>query len=81
MPDRVALPLLALLALGLIGLALVWPQGLGRRSPGPFGHAIAQPPPSRTPAAKPPAAKPVSQAEAPSPSPLRGELPTIEPRP
>jgi len=38
MSDRFALPLLALLALGLIALALVWPQGLGRRSPGPFGH-------------------------------------------
>ncbi|MGA0600032.1 hypothetical protein ACO2Q3_04930 [Caulobacter sp. KR2-114] len=41
MSDRIALPLLALLALGLVGLALAWPQGLGRRSPAPFGHAPA----------------------------------------
>jgi hypothetical protein len=41
MPDRLVLPLLALAALLMIGLSLVWPQGLGRRSPAPFGHALA----------------------------------------
>jgi len=38
MPDRFALPALALIAVAMIALALVWPQGQGRRSPGPFGH-------------------------------------------
>jgi hypothetical protein len=42
MPDRFALPLLALVAIGLIGLALVWPQGQGALSPAPFGHPLAQ---------------------------------------
>jgi hypothetical protein len=41
MPDRIALPLLALVALAMIGLSLVWPQGLGRPSPAPFGHPLA----------------------------------------
>jgi hypothetical protein len=42
MLDRLYLPLLALAALGAIGLALVWPQGLGDRSPAPFGHTPLQ---------------------------------------
>ncbi|MFN3229653.1 MAG: hypothetical protein ACK41P_07370 [Asticcacaulis sp.] len=33
----------ALFAAGLIALALVWPQGLGARSPAPFGHDIVIP--------------------------------------
>jgi hypothetical protein len=41
MPDRVVLPLLALAALAMIGLSLIWPQGLGRPSPAPFGHPLA----------------------------------------
>ena len=41
MRDRIILPLLALAALGMIALALVWPQGLGRPSPAPFGHPMA----------------------------------------
>jgi hypothetical protein len=41
MRERFILPLLALVALGMIVLALVWPQGLGSRSPAPFGHALA----------------------------------------
>ena len=40
MSDRIALPLLALVALAMIALALVWPQGQGSRSPGALGHAI-----------------------------------------
>jgi hypothetical protein len=36
--DRFYLPLLALGALAAVALALVWPQGLGDRSPAPFGH-------------------------------------------
>jgi len=46
MLDRLYLPLLALAALGAIALAMVWPQGLGDRSPGPFGSTPVQ----RTPA-------------------------------
>jgi len=42
MLDRLYLPLLGLAALGLIALSLVWPQGLGARSPGPFGHTPVQ---------------------------------------
>ena len=39
MLDRLYLPFLALAAAAAIALSLVWPQGLGARSPGPFGHA------------------------------------------
>jgi hypothetical protein len=42
MLDRFFLPLLALGAIVVIAVALVWPQGLGDRSPPPFGHAPAQ---------------------------------------
>jgi hypothetical protein len=48
MPDRVYLPLLVLVTAALIALALVWPQGLGDRSPAPFGHEPVQ----RTPQAQ-----------------------------
>lgn len=48
MLDRFYMPLLALAALMAIGLAMVWPQGLGDRSPGPFGQEPVQ----RTPAAR-----------------------------
>ena len=53
MPDRLFYPLAALLAVGLIALATVWPQGQGARSPKPFGEvtwAQMHPP---TPLAKP----------------------------
>ncbi len=46
MLDRFYLPLLALAAAAAVALALVWPQGLGDRSPAPFGHE----PVLRTPA-------------------------------
>lgn len=39
MPDRVFYPLAALIAVGLIALGGVYPQGQGARSPKPFGHA------------------------------------------
>ena len=48
MLDRLYLPFLGLAALAAIALALVWPQGLGDRSPPPFGHTPVQ----RTPAMK-----------------------------
>jgi hypothetical protein len=52
MPDSLALSVAAIVAVGLVALALVWPQGQGARSPAPFGHplaAIEQPaaPPSK----------------------------------
>jgi hypothetical protein len=42
MDDRLFYPIAALAALALIALAAVWPQGLGARSPGPFGHTPEQ---------------------------------------
>jgi hypothetical protein len=42
MLDRLYLPLLGLAAAGVVALAMVWPQGLGARSPGPFGHTPIQ---------------------------------------
>jgi hypothetical protein len=48
MLDRLYLPFLGLATAAVIALALVWPQGLGDRSPAPFGHTPVQ----RTPAMK-----------------------------
>ena len=42
MLDRLFLPALVVLAILMIGLAMVWPQGLGDRSPGPFGSTPVQ---------------------------------------
>lgn len=42
MLDRFFLPALAALALAAVALAMVWPQGLGDRSPGPFGETPIQ---------------------------------------
>ncbi|WP_312160357.1 hypothetical protein [Phenylobacterium sp.] len=42
MSDRLFFPLAAALALAMVALAAVWPQGLGARSPGPFGHVPVQ---------------------------------------
>ena len=41
MSDSVALSLQALLAAGVVALAMVWPQGQGAPSPAPFGHRAA----------------------------------------
>ncbi len=40
MSDRLFYPAALVLALLLVGFALVTPQGEGLRSPGPFGHAV-----------------------------------------
>ena len=48
MLDRLYLPFLVLTAAAAITLSLVWPQGLGDRSPGPFGSTPVQ----QTPAMK-----------------------------
>jgi len=42
-PDRFFYPLAALIVAGLVGLALVWPQGQGAPSPGAVRALIAQP--------------------------------------
>jgi hypothetical protein len=41
MSDAFFFAVMGLLAAAMIALALVWPQGLGARSPDPFGHATA----------------------------------------
>ncbi len=67
MPDRLFYPLAALVAVLLIGLAAVYPQGIGARSPGPFGHETAAHLAGRT--KKPPVvAKPAVQVN------LRGPM-------
>ena len=40
-PDRVFYPLAILVAAAVIALALVWPQGQGTPSPGPFAKPAA----------------------------------------
>ena len=42
MLDRLFLPGLIVLAIAMIGFAMMWPQGLGARSPGPLGHLPVQ---------------------------------------
>jgi hypothetical protein len=42
MLDRLALPLIAVTAIAVVALAMVWPQGYGARSPAPFGHTPIQ---------------------------------------
>lgn len=37
--DKIFYPLAAVIAIALIAFAMSWPQGLGTRSPPPFGHA------------------------------------------
>ena len=72
MPDRIALPVLALVAAGLIALALVWPQGEGAPSPASFGHPLA---PLTTPPAISTAAKAKSVATGQASEALRGPEP------
>jgi hypothetical protein len=52
MLDRLFMPALALAAAGAIALSLVWPQGLGARSPGPFGATPLQQTPAMQAAMK-----------------------------
>jgi hypothetical protein len=40
MSDGLFFTLAALAAAAMIALALVWPQGLGRPSPPPFGNPV-----------------------------------------
>jgi hypothetical protein len=48
MSDRVFFSGVGVIAAVLVVLAMVWPQGLGERSPPPFGHFPTQ----RTPEAR-----------------------------
>ncbi|MDI7773853.1 hypothetical protein [Asticcacaulis sp. EMRT-3] len=43
MDSKIFFPAAGLIALLLIAFSLVWPQGIGARSPAPFGHAIEMP--------------------------------------
>ena len=52
MLDRLFLPFLGLTAVAVIMLSLVWPQGMGARSPGPFGHTPLQQTPAMQAAIK-----------------------------
>ena len=47
MSDRAFFSIMIALTLGVIALALVWPQGLGARSPVPFAEPLAQPAPAK----------------------------------
>ena len=42
MSDRIIFLSIAVAALALIAFSAVWPQGLGARSPGIFGHTPVQ---------------------------------------
>ena len=42
MPDRIFMPLMALVAFAMIAFSLVWPQGYGDRSPAPWGTVPIQ---------------------------------------
>ena len=42
MPDRILMPVLALIGLAMIAFSLVWPQGYGDRSPAPWGTVPIQ---------------------------------------
>ena len=42
MPDRILMPFLALIGIAMIAFSLVWPQGYGDRSPGPWGTVPIQ---------------------------------------
>jgi hypothetical protein len=45
--DRVFFATCAAVAVVLVLVALIWPQGLGTRSPPPFGHPELQPAPAQ----------------------------------
>ena len=60
MSDRVFFSVAGLTIVAMLALALVWPQGLGARSPKPFGHETASQAAARAPALRPtlPASQP-----------------------
>ena len=42
MPDRIFMPLMALIGLAMVAFSLIAPQGYGDRSPGPWGSVPIQ---------------------------------------
>jgi hypothetical protein len=58
MSDRIFFPLVALTAVAMLALALVYPQGDGARSPGPFGHETTADFAARQPKLRPAVAPP-----------------------
>jgi hypothetical protein len=64
MSDRIFFSLIALAVVAIIALALVWPQGDGRRSPKPFGHATTAERMAHVPQLRP-ALAPASPTKAP----------------
>ena len=58
MSDRLFLSLMAAAAAAMLVFSLVWPQGLGARSPWPFGHTPIQ----QTPAAQAAVAREAARA-------------------
>jgi len=71
MSDRLLFSLMGLVYVMMIGLALVWPKGLGARSPGPFGHTPVQ----QTAAAR------AARAKASSPPPVLAMAPSASGQP
>jgi hypothetical protein len=69
MSDRLLFSLMGFVGVAMAGLALVWPQGLGARSPGPFGHMPVQ----QTAAAK------AARAHAAAPPPVLSLAPSAGP--
>ena len=55
MSDRIFFSLAAVAAVAMIALATVYPQGLGKRSPKPFGHTPIYEQQAAAAKAKPPA--------------------------
>ncbi len=58
MSDRLFLSLMAAAAAAMLAFSLVWPQGLGARSPWPFGHTPIQ----QTPAVRAAVARETARA-------------------
>ena len=65
MRDRVFFPLAALLALGMIAVALIWPRGLGAAFPS-FAHPLTVPAPVADPPPGPKAAPKAAKTSAPA---------------
>jgi hypothetical protein len=53
MSDRAFFSLVALAVVAMVALSMVFPQGEGRRSPGPFGHATTAELKARQPKLRP----------------------------
>jgi hypothetical protein len=62
MSDRIFFSSIALAMIALIALSLVYPQGEGRRSPGPFGHITTTDLQARQPKLRPAITKPAKKS-------------------